>query len=82
MSAGETVLSLCWPIDLGLTVASHGWAYLAPWRWDSEAGRLARHERIGDRLGMIEIAQQGPYLALGYRLTRLREKLEHAARAA
>ena len=60
MSAGETVLSLCWPIDLGLTVASHGWAYLAPWRWDSEAGRLARHERIGDRLGMIEIAQQGP----------------------
>ncbi len=60
VSAGETVLPLCWPIDLGLTVASHGWAHLAPWCWDPEAGRLGRRERIGDRLGTIEVAQRGP----------------------
>jgi 3-methyladenine DNA glycosylase/8-oxoguanine DNA glycosylase len=60
MSAGETLLPLRWPIDLALTVASHGWAYLAPWYWDRETGRLGRRERIGDRLGTIEIAQHGP----------------------
>jgi 3-methyladenine DNA glycosylase/8-oxoguanine DNA glycosylase len=60
VSAGETVLSLCWPIDLGLTVASHGWAHLAPWYWDPGARRLGRRERIGDRLGTIEVAQRGP----------------------
>ena len=26
-----------WPIDLGLTVASHGWVHLEPWRWEAEA---------------------------------------------
>jgi 3-methyladenine DNA glycosylase/8-oxoguanine DNA glycosylase len=31
---------------------------LAPWQWDHERGRLARTERIGDRRGTIEIAQQ------------------------
>ena len=60
MGAGETVLPLGWPIDLGLTVASHGWAYLAPWYWHPEVGRLGRCERIGDRLGTIEVAQRGP----------------------
>jgi 3-methyladenine DNA glycosylase/8-oxoguanine DNA glycosylase len=84
MSAGETVLSLCWPIDLGLTVASHGWAYLAPWRWDSGTGRLARHERIGDRLGMIEIAQQGPDAMLlrwdGFTAAGLPEMLDRVRR--
>jgi hypothetical protein len=42
-------------IDLALTVASHGWVWLAPWRWDQEAGRLARIERIGDRCGTVEV---------------------------
>jgi hypothetical protein len=60
VSAGETVLPLCWPIDVALTAASHGWAYLAPWYWQPEVGRLGRRERIGDRLGTIEIAQGGP----------------------
>ena len=60
MSAGKTVLSFRWRIDLRLTVASHGWAYLAPWRWDPETGRLGRQERIGDRLGRIEVAQRDP----------------------
>jgi len=60
VNAGETVLPLSWPIDLELTVGSHGWAHLAPWSWDPEAGRLCRRERIGDELGVIEIAQSGP----------------------
>jgi len=60
VSAGETVLALRWPVDLRLTVASHGWAYLAPWCWDPETGRLGRQERIGDRLGRIEVTQRDP----------------------
>jgi 3-methyladenine DNA glycosylase/8-oxoguanine DNA glycosylase len=60
VSTGKTVLSFRWPIDLRLTVAGHGWAYLAPWCWDPETGRLGRHERIGDRLGRIEVAQRDP----------------------
>ena len=36
MSAGEAILLLSWPIDLDLTVGSHGWAHLAPWSWDPE----------------------------------------------
>jgi 3-methyladenine DNA glycosylase/8-oxoguanine DNA glycosylase len=58
MSAGEIVLELGSPIDLALTVASHGWAHLAPWRWDPQAGLLARHERIAGRLGSIAVAQR------------------------
>jgi 3-methyladenine DNA glycosylase/8-oxoguanine DNA glycosylase len=54
----ETVLSFRWPIDLGLTIASHGWVYLAPWRWDPVAGRLARVERIASRTGIVEITQR------------------------
>lgn len=60
MSPGEAILPLSWPIDLGLTVASHGWAHLAPWSWDHETGRLGRRERIGDKLGVIELTQSGP----------------------
>ena len=60
MSSGEAILPLSWPIDLELTVGSHGWAHLAPWSWVPEAGRLCRSERIGAELGMIEIAQSGP----------------------
>jgi 3-methyladenine DNA glycosylase/8-oxoguanine DNA glycosylase len=59
-SAREILLPLPAPIDLALTVASHGWAHLAPWRWDPEAGVLARHERIGARLGTVAVAQRRP----------------------
>lgn len=59
-AANETVLSLRWPVDLGLTVASHGWANLAPWRWNAEDPRLSRIERIGARIGPVEIAQSDP----------------------
>ena len=51
MSTGEILLTLPLPIDLALTVASHGWAYLAPWIWDPENGVLARRERIDGDIG-------------------------------
>jgi 3-methyladenine DNA glycosylase/8-oxoguanine DNA glycosylase len=61
ISAGEVLLlPLRFPVDLALTVASHGWAHLAPWHWDPEAGALSRRERIAGALGMIVIAQRGP----------------------
>jgi hypothetical protein len=37
---------------------SLGWVQLAPWRWDPEAGRLARIERIGDRCGTVKVVQR------------------------
>jgi 3-methyladenine DNA glycosylase/8-oxoguanine DNA glycosylase len=58
MSAGEILLPLPLPIDLRLTVASHGWAQLAPWHWDPSRHVLVRRERIGDRLGSIAVAQR------------------------
>jgi 3-methyladenine DNA glycosylase/8-oxoguanine DNA glycosylase len=51
------LLQFRWPIDLALTVASHGWVHLEPWRWDPQHRRLARPERIAGRLGTIEVAQ-------------------------
>src|SRR5690242_15900764 len=59
--SGATRLRLDWPIDLSLTVASHGWANLAPWKWDPKLGRLARPERIGGEPGEIAVAQPDPY---------------------
>ncbi|HUC70156.1 MAG TPA: hypothetical protein VMS01_03085, partial [Stellaceae bacterium] len=59
-NAGELLLPLPFAIDLALTVASHGWAHLAPWRWEPKAGTLSRRERIGAGLGTIAIAQRDP----------------------
>jgi N-glycosylase/DNA lyase len=53
----QTVLNFRWPVDLILTIASHGWVYLAPWRWDADTGRLSRTERIGSRIGTVGIEQ-------------------------
>jgi 3-methyladenine DNA glycosylase/8-oxoguanine DNA glycosylase len=60
MTASAAELKLSWPIDLALTVASHGWVYLAPWTWDADSGRLSHAERIGDRVGLITVSQQRP----------------------
>src|SRR5437763_14559866 len=54
------ILTLPWPVDLGLTVASHGWVHLEPWRWEPERGRLARSEQIGGRIGTIGVRQTDP----------------------
>src|SRR5437870_3326290 len=58
---------LPWPIDLSLTVASHGWVRLEPWQWESANGTLARIERIGGRLGRVALRQTAPRaLAVGF----------------
>jgi N-glycosylase/DNA lyase len=57
IGAGAGNLVLPWPIDLRLTVMSHGWAQLAPWHWDPAAGRLTRTERIGERHGTLSVTQ-------------------------
>jgi N-glycosylase/DNA lyase len=53
-------LALPWPIDLGLTVASHGWVRLEPWRWESATGRLSHAERSGGRVGRVAVHQRDP----------------------
>ncbi len=58
LGGGSAQLDLNWPIDLGLTVASHGWVHLEPWRW--EAGRLTKAERIGDAVGTVAVSQLDP----------------------
>ena len=55
--AGETQLHLPFPVDLALTVASHGWVELAPWRWNPAAGILERRERVAGRRGTITLVQ-------------------------
>jgi N-glycosylase/DNA lyase len=55
-----TRLDLDWPIDLGLTVASHGWVHLEPWSWDPNTGRLFHAERIGVRIGTVATRQLDP----------------------
>ncbi len=57
---GERELSFPWPIDLGLTVASHGWVHLEPWRWESETGTLLHAERIAGWVGTIAVRQRDP----------------------
>ena len=58
MSVRPILLPLEFPIDLRLTVASHGWAHLAPWRWDQDTGILARRERIDRTIGALAIRQR------------------------
>jgi 3-methyladenine DNA glycosylase/8-oxoguanine DNA glycosylase len=57
---GEAPLELAWPIDLALTVASHGWVHLEPWRWEPETGTLSHVERIGGGRGTIALRQTDP----------------------
>lgn len=53
----DRALELPWPVDLGLTVASHGWVHLEPWRWEAQSGTLSRAERIGSEIGTIAVRQ-------------------------
>src|ERR1700730_3580095 len=59
-SAMESELSFPWPIDLGLTVASHGWVHLEPWRWEGETGTLLHTDLISGRIGTIAVQQSDP----------------------
>jgi 3-methyladenine DNA glycosylase/8-oxoguanine DNA glycosylase len=78
------LLPLRFPIDLRLTVASHGWAHLAPWRWDETTGVLARDERIGNTVGTIAIVQRDPATIVvdiaGLPIDALPESLRRAGR--
>ena len=56
----EHLIRFDWPIDLRLTVASHGWVHLEPWRWDDASGRLSRSESIGGRVGTVLLRQREP----------------------
>jgi 3-methyladenine DNA glycosylase/8-oxoguanine DNA glycosylase len=56
----KNALRLAWPVDLALTVASHGWVHLEPWRWDIEAGTLSHLEQIGGVSGTISMRQRDP----------------------
>ena len=57
-AGSSTLLHLSWPVDLGLTVASHGWVHLEPWRWDAAGGTLSRAERIGTDIGAVAVRQR------------------------
>jgi N-glycosylase/DNA lyase len=48
------------PFDLTLTVESHGWYDLAPWRWDREARRLGRPLRLSTGRAVFAEVAQGP----------------------
>ena len=58
--AGSEAFRLPWPVDLGLTVASHGWVHLEPWRWDAETGTLSHAEVSGGKIGTIAVRQRDP----------------------
>lgn len=52
------------PFDLELTVRSHGWYDLPPWRWDGERRVLARPVALSTgRLALVEVAPAGAGLA-------------------
>jgi N-glycosylase/DNA lyase len=52
------------PFDLELTVRSHGWYDLAPWRWDGERRILARPVSLSTgRVAAVEVAPASPGLA-------------------
>lgn len=46
-------------ISLPMTVQSHGWVALAPWKWDADAGVLSRTDLL-DAPTTITVTQSGP----------------------
>ncbi len=52
------------PFDLELTVRSHGWYDLAPWRWDQERAVLSRPVSLASgRVAVLEVSGAGRGLA-------------------
>jgi 3-methyladenine DNA glycosylase/8-oxoguanine DNA glycosylase len=83
-ASGEALLELAWPIDLGLTVASHGWVHLDPWRWEPQTGSLRHSDRIDGEIGAIVVRQRASaVLAVtweGFAASAAAEVLTRAAR--
>jgi len=48
------------PFDLALTVESHGFYELPPWRWDRDARRLGRPVRLSGGLAAYAEVAEGP----------------------
>ena len=46
-------------ISFGMTVQSHGWVALEPWKWDEEAGILSRNDLLGGPTTIV-VTQSGP----------------------
>ena len=46
-------------VSLRMTVRSHGWVALEPWKWDEEAGELSRTDLLGGPT-TITVTQDGP----------------------
>ena len=46
-------------ISLRMTVQSHGWVALEPWKWDEKAGELSRSDLLGGST-TIAVTQSGP----------------------
>ncbi|MDE2823126.1 MAG: endonuclease III domain-containing protein [Chloroflexota bacterium] len=46
-------------VSLRMTVQSHGWVALEPWKWDEEAGELSRTDLLGEPT-TITVTQSGP----------------------
>ena len=46
-------------VSLRMTVQSHGWVALEPWKWDEEAGELSRTDLLGEPT-KITVMQGGP----------------------
>ncbi len=46
-------------VSLRMTVQSHGWVALGPWKWDEETGELSRTDMLGGPT-TITVTQSGP----------------------
>ena len=46
-------------VSLSMTVQSHGWVALEPWKWDERAGELSRTDLLGGPT-TIRVTQRGP----------------------
>ena len=60
---GSTTFSVECPFATSLyhTIASHGWANLAPWQWDTDSRVLCRPERLQTgRTVLVKVSQPGP----------------------
>ena len=59
MASQVLTISSSHDVSLRMTVQSHGWVALEPWKWDEEAGELSRTDLLGE-LTKITVSQSGP----------------------
>ena len=59
MASQVLTISSSHDISFRMTVQSHGWVALEPWKWDEKAGELSRTDLLGGPT-TITVAQSGP----------------------